>query len=59
MDIIEKLQALRQEFCEIENAGTEQGQRGRAIDRAIDKIDALIEALQELENNGVLETTNE
>lgn len=59
MDIINKLQALRQEFCEICNNTPFGNERGRAVDRAIDKIDALIEALQELENNGVLETTNE
>jgi len=52
MDIISKLQALRQELCDIQNnteLGESERRRGNAVDRAITATDNLIEALTELE----------
>ena len=50
MDIINHLQALRQELCDEINAEPQGNERGRANDRAITAIDNLIEALEELNN---------
>jgi len=52
MDIINNLQALRQELCDIQNnteLGESERRRGNAVDRAITATDNLIEALTELE----------
>lgn len=50
MDIINKLQALRQELCDESNKTPYGNERGRANDRAITATDNLIESLGELEN---------
>jgi hypothetical protein len=50
MDIINQLQALRQELCEQTNKQPYGNERGRERDRAITAIDNLIEALERLNN---------
>lgn len=49
MDIINRLQALRQEFCEIINKDPQNNKRGQVLDRAITAIDNLILALEDIE----------
>jgi len=50
MDIINQLQALRQELCDNAKELPYGNERGRAKDKAITAIDNLIEALEELNN---------
>jgi hypothetical protein len=50
MDIINHLQALRQELCDEANKQPYGNKRGSANDRAITAIDNLIEALETLNN---------
>ncbi len=51
MDIINHLQILRQELCEISNKGGIDKKTEGQIHLAISRIDLLIEALSELEEN--------
>lgn len=47
MDTINQLQALRQEFCDISNKGTDTRAQEGAIHLVISRIDLLVEALTE------------
>lgn len=51
MDTIQNLQALRQELCDIVNKGTKTRAEEGAIHLVISRIDLLIEALSEYEQN--------
>ena len=46
----EKLEALRQELCDIANKTPYGNERGRANDRAITAIDNLLIALKEIKS---------
>lgn len=50
MDIINRLEALRQELCDIINGDGTNNKRGQVNDRAITAIDNLLLALEDLEN---------
>ena len=50
MDIINQLQALRQELCDESNEGAESREREGKIHFTISRIDLLVEALENLNN---------